>query len=200
MQNKLRLPEDKIIITLPGRFTEQKGQEYFLNVLKYIKSKNYLCLMVGDIKKNYKYIEKIKSLIYKYNLQEYIKIHDNIDDMPALYALSNIVVSPSIRPESFGRVSIEAQAMGKLFVGTTMGAICETVIDSKTGFLAPENNAREFAKILDKVINLSEEEKLKISEQSRQNVVENFSFDTMYDRMLSLYNRIEEYGNFGHWD
>jgi glycosyltransferase involved in cell wall biosynthesis len=200
MQNRLRLPEDKIIVTLPGRFSEQKGQEYFLNVLRYIKSKNYLCLMIGDIQKNTKHIEKIKNLIYKSNLQEYIKIHDNIDDMPALYALSNIVVSPSIRPESFGRVSIEAQSMGKLFVGTAIGATRETVIDGKTGFLVPENNAKEFAKMLDRIMSLSEKEKLKISEQSRRNIIENFSFDTMYNKMLYLYNGIEKYGNFGHWD
>ncbi|MDR2778437.1 MAG: glycosyltransferase [Rickettsiales bacterium] len=199
LQSKLKLPEDKIIITLPARFSQQKGQEYFLNVLRHIKYRNYLCLMVGDVKKNSKHIEKIKDLIYKFNLQEYIKIHDNIDDMPALYALSNIVVSPNIGPESFGRVSIEAQSMGKLFIGTATGATCETVNDGITGFLAPENNAREFAKILDRVINLSEEKKLEISEQSRRNVIENFSFDVMYNKMLNLYNKIEEYEDFGCW-
>jgi glycosyltransferase involved in cell wall biosynthesis len=200
MQNRLKLPEDKIIVTLPGRFAEQKGQEYFLNVLRCVKFKNYLCLMVGDIKKNSKYIEKIKNLIYKYSLQEYIKIHDNIDDMPALYALSNIIRSSSIRPESFGRVSIEAQSMEKLFIGTAIGATLETVVDGETGFLVPPDNTMEFARVLDKVMNLSEEEKLKITKQSRNNVIANFSFDTMYNKMLSLYNKIGEYGDFGHRD
>ncbi|GHU28098.1 capsular polysaccharide biosynthesis protein CapM [Bacilli bacterium] len=195
LQNELKLPDDKIVITLPGRFAKQKGQEYFLNVLRFVRSKNYFCLLIGDSKKNAGYAKKIEKLIYKYNLQDYVKIHGNINDMPALYVLSNIVVSTSIQPESFGRTAIETQSMGKLFVGTAVGGMLETVIDGETGFLAPPNNPKEFAAILDRVISLSAEEKVEISKKARKNVIDNFSFDGMYNKMLDLYNRIDEYEN-----
>ncbi|MDR2777874.1 MAG: glycosyltransferase family 4 protein, partial [Rickettsiales bacterium] len=186
LQNELKLPDDRIIITLPGRFSPQKGHEYFLDVLRHLKSKNYFCLLIGDIKKNCGYVEKIKKRIYKYDLQGLVKIHENINDMPALYVLSNIIVSSSIQPESFGRTSIEAQSMGKIFVGTALGGTLETVTDGETGFLAPSDDARGFAMILDRIINLPAEEKLIISEKSRQNVVDNFSFDAMYQKMLDI--------------
>ncbi|MDR1426118.1 MAG: glycosyltransferase family 4 protein [Rickettsiales bacterium] len=197
LQNNLRLPDDKIIITLPSRFSLQKGQEYFLSSLRYLRTKNYFCLLIGDIEKNPDYVKRIEKYIYKHNLQEFVKIHENINDMPALYVLSNIVVSSSIQAESFGRTAIEAQSMGKIFVGTALGGTLETVADGETGFLAPANNAREFAMVLEKAIDLPAEEKLKITKKSRQNVIDNFSFDIMYSKMLDIYNKIDQYENFG---
>lgn len=198
IQNEMKLPDDKIIITLPGRFAPQKGQEYFVDVLKYLKSDNYFCLLVGDTKKNPEYVERVRRRIYKHNLQGCVKIHDNINDMPALYVLSNIVVSASVQPESFGRTSIEAQAMGKIFLGTALGGTLETVSDGETGFLAPKNNARGFAVILDRVINLPADEKQLIAEKSKQNVIDNYSFEKMYCRMIDIYNRIDDYERFWH--
>lgn len=199
LQRELQLPEDRITIVVPARFAKQKGQEYFLNVLKFLKNCNYTCLLVGDINKNPSYVERIKKLIYKFNLQNFVRICGNISDMPALYSLSNVVVCPSITPEAFGRVSIEAQSMGKIFVGTAMGGTLETVIDKKTGFLVPENNAREFARILDDVMSLSVEEMETIQQNARENVVNNFTFNLMYDRMLSIYKKIATEEDFYDW-
>ncbi len=187
LQKKLKIPEDKVIITLPARFSKQKGQDYFLKALKYLKSTNYICLLVGDLKKKPKYVKYIEKLIYKYKLQNYVIIHDNISDIQALYYISTIVVSSSIKPESFGRISIEAQAMERIFVGTAIGGTLETVIDGETGFLVPENNEKAFAEIIDKILNLNEEEKLKIVKAARKNVIENFSFEKCYNNLLKIY-------------
>jgi glycosyltransferase involved in cell wall biosynthesis len=190
LQNELKLPDDKIIITVPARFAEQKGQDYFLKVLKHLKYDNYFCLLIGDTLKKPKYVKQIEVLTYKYGLQGFVKIHNNISDMPALYSLSNILVSASVKPESFGRISIEAQAMEKIFIGTAIGGTLETVLDGETGFLVPENNEREFARILDKVITMPEEEKKKIVKQGRERVVKNFAFDNFYGKLLKLYERV----------
>lgn len=200
LQDELKLPEDKIIITVPSRFTKQKGQEYLLNVLRFLKNENYICLLVGDIRKNPKYVKKIEKLVYKFNLQNYVKICNNISDMPALYVLSNIIISPSIQPEAFGRISIETQSMEKIFIGTAVGGTLETVKNEETGFLVPENNPKEFAEILDKVINLTSAETEKIKKQARQNILDNFTFDLMYNKMLNIYKKIVDDENFWNWN
>ncbi len=187
LQKTLKIPEDKAIIALPARFSKQKGQDYFLKTLKYLKSTNYVCLLVGDLKKKPKYVKYIEKLIYKYKLQNHVIIHDNINDIQALYYISTIIVSSSIKPESFGRISIETQAMERIFVGTAIGGTLETVIDGETGFLAPENNEKVFAEIIDKILNLKEEEKLKITKAARKNVSENFSFEKCYKSLLEIY-------------
>lgn len=190
LQSKLKLPDDKIIITLPARFTEQKGQKYFLKVLKNLKYENYMCIMIGDIKKNPKFVREIEKTIYKYQLENHVKIHENINDMPSLYALSNIIVSSSIVPEAFGRISIEAQSMEKIFVGSNIGGTLETVIDNKTGFLASSKNPADFASVLDYVINMKQDALDEIRKNARNNVLENYTFDIMYNKMLKVYNSL----------
>lgn len=196
LQDKLKLPDDKIIITLPARFSKQKGHDYFLKVLKYLDNNSYFCVLAGDVVKKPKYVKYIKKLIYKYDLQKQIGIYGNINDMPALYKLSNIIISSSIKPESFGRVAIEAQAMRRIFIGTSIGGTIETVIDNETGFLAPENNPREFATILNKVIELNQEEKNRIINNARDFCVKNFSIDNMYNSLLNLYNKVVNNDDF----
>lgn len=192
LQSKLKLPDDKIIITLPARFTEQKGQKYFLKVLKNLKYENYMCIMVGDTKKNPEYVREIEKTIYRYHLENNVKIYEDINDMPSLYALSNIIVSPSIVPEAFGRISIEAQSMEKIFVGTNIGGILETVVDGKTGFLASPKDPIAFASILDNIINMDQDTLDKIRKNARNNILENYTFDIMYNKMLEIYKSFDK--------
>lgn len=189
LQKKLKLPDDKMIITLPARFAKQKGHDYFLKVLKLLSYKNYYCVFVGDINKKPSFVKYIKKLIYKYNLQKNVGLYGNISDMPALYKLSNVVVSSSVKPESFGRISIEAQAMKRIFIGTGIGGTLETVEDGNNGFLVPENNPKLFADVLDKVLNFSDEEKNRITDNAREYVINNFIIDNMYNSLLNLYNK-----------
>ena len=189
LQKKLNIQEDKKIITLPARFSKQKGQDYFLKVLKYLDRNDYVCLLVGDIKKKPKYVKYIEKLIYKYDLQRNVKIFNTISDMPALYKISNIVISSSIKPESFGRVAIETQSMKKIFIGTNIGGTLETVINDETGFLAPYNDIKGFAEILNKVMDLNEDEQSKITEKARKSVEDNFTIDKMYNSLVNIYNK-----------
>ena len=55
--------------------------------------------------------------------------------MPIAYEISDVVISSSIEPEAFGRVSVEAQAMQKPIIASNIGGSNETIIDGKTGFL-----------------------------------------------------------------
>ncbi|MDR2760580.1 MAG: glycosyltransferase [Rickettsiales bacterium] len=191
IQEELKIPDDKIIITLPARFTKIKGHMYFLKVLRFLAlyCQNFLCVMVGDIKKHPKFLKSLQKHITKYGLSGFIKIHGDINDITALYTLSNIIVSSSTKAESFGRVSIEAQSMGKIFVGTDLGGTLETVIDGETGFLAPHNDERIFARILLKIINMSQQEKDEIGKAAVKNG-KKYSLDIMYDKTVEFYEHI----------
>jgi phosphatidylinositol alpha-1,6-mannosyltransferase len=70
------------------------------------------------------------------------------DDLPAVYALSDVFVMPSrVRPaecdvEGFGLVFLEANACGKPVIGGRTGGIPEAIVDGETGFLVdPESRA-----------------------------------------------------------
>lgn len=190
MQERLQLPDNKIIITMPARMTPIKGQDYLLEALNLIENKNFYCVLAGENSKHKKYRKKIEKIIYKNNMGSFVKICDNIMDMQSLYAISDIVISATQKPESFGLVSIETQAMKKIFIGTALGGTLETIKDGETGFLAPYNSKEYFANIIEKTINLSQDEKNKIGGIARENVYENFTFDLFYEKIKNLYNNL----------
>ena len=126
----------------------------------------------------------------KSQLSEKVRVMGICKDMSAAYAVSHAVISSSVRPEAFGRVAIEAQAMGRIIIATKIGGSLETIIDKKTGFLVELNDSKKFAEVIDKVLNLSEEEAKEIGTEARKHVEENFSNEKMCEETLKVYRSL----------
>ncbi|MDR3290105.1 MAG: glycosyltransferase [Rickettsiales bacterium] len=187
--NKLNLPDDKQIMLLPGRFTNWKGQLYFLDVLKHVKNKNYVCVMIGDAKKHPRYKKRIEKKIKKLNLKDFIRFEAPTNDMTSFYSISSFIISSSIRGESFGMISIEAQAMEKIIIATAVGGSLETIIDKKTGYLVDPDDKKLFAKTIDKVLTMNLEEKNEICKNARRHILENFTINKMCENTLNVYKK-----------
>lgn len=190
MQDKLNVPDGKNIILLPGRLTSWKGQEFFIDSLAKVKNKNFFCLIMGDDKGHKTYRKRLEKKITDNNLAGSVKIIGNTNDISAAYMLSDIVVSSSTRGEAFGRVAPEGCAMKRLVVATKLGGSMETIIDKKTGWLVESDNTEEMAKTLDLVLNLSKEEREKITKKSRENIKNNFSLELMCNKTIKIYREI----------
>jgi len=134
---KCSLPDDMPIICLPGRITRWKGQKFLLESLKLLPHRNFFCIFVGDDSQHGGFAAELRKAISQMGLEENCRLVGNILDMPALYMLSSIVISASTRPEAFGRVAVEAMAMGRPVIATDIGASQETVKDGETGWLVP---------------------------------------------------------------
>ena len=93
---------DKVII-LPGRLTRLKGHQTFLEAIAQLKELSSAhCLIVGDEPGKDHYQQELQAFIDKQNLAKIVKFTGNCFDMPAIYQLADIVISASIKPESFG--------------------------------------------------------------------------------------------------
>ena len=66
--------------------------------------------------------------------------------MALAYKVADIIISASIEPEAFGRISVEAQSMQKIIIASNLGGSNETVIDEKTGYLFKSGNAKSLSK------------------------------------------------------
>ncbi len=187
--NEWHLPEDRKIILLPARFTAWKGHEFLIEALKKIE-RDFCCVMVGSDHGHKVFRKKVEYAIVEAGLAGKVKVVGLCKDMPAAYALSHIVVSSSVKPEAFGRVAIESQAMKRVTLATKIGGALETIIDDKTGFLVEVNDAEGLAKLLDKALNFSESEAKQIGESARQHIEQNFSNEKMCEDTIKIYKSL----------
>jgi glycosyltransferase involved in cell wall biosynthesis len=113
--------------------------------------------------------------------------------MPALYAAADYVLSPSMKPESFGRVIIEAAAMGKIVIATDHGGAAESILSGQTGFLIPVDQGESaLARAMKTVWGLSDTDRRTLCQAARQRIVDAYSLSAMQNATLDVYRRFEK--------
>ena len=132
-----RIPEVATVVLLPGRLTRWKGQTILIEAMAKLKRKDVYCVLLGDNQGRSEYSDELDTLIHNLQLEQRVRIADHCDDMAVAYMMANVVVSASTEPEGFGRVAVEAQAMGRPTIATSIGGSKETIIDGVTGWLVP---------------------------------------------------------------
>ncbi len=114
--------------------------------------------------------------------------------MREAYALSDIVVSSSIEPESFGRVVCEAMSMQRLVLATNLGGSKDTIIDGQTGFLT-EPNSISLADKLCKLLTLDDTNRVAIKNKARKRMQESFDLEKSDRKMLKVYENLSRLNN-----
>jgi glycosyltransferase involved in cell wall biosynthesis len=178
------------VIMLPARITEWKGQDVLIKSLSRLKALPWLAVCVGDTRENPSYTRRLQNLISHEQLENRVRFVGHCEDMPAAYLVADVVVSASsTEPEAFGRVAIEAQAMGKPVIATAHGGSLETVIDGESGRLVKPCDVEDLTSALNEVIqNLPLREKL--GRRSRAWVLENFTVQRMCRETVALYLKL----------
>ena len=197
-QEKLKkewgLEANKFIILMPGRLTYWKGQEKFIDALNILVEDygvtNFQAILLGSDQGRKVYSKKLLSLAERYSLTKKIKFLNHCLDMPLAYSLADVVVSASIEPEAFGRVSVESQSMGKPIIASNIGGSKETILNKKSGFLYKHDDPRELAKNLNTVMQLNQEELKLIGNEGRKNVTKKFDVEVMCDSNLREYKKL----------
>ena len=105
-----------------------------------------LCVLLVGAEQRPGFRRELEAAIERLGLVGMFRIVDHCDDMPAAYMLSDVVVSASNEPEGFGRVIIEAQAMGRPVVATDHGGARETILPGVTGWLAAPGDPAALAR------------------------------------------------------
>jgi len=186
--------KDIPLILLPGRLTQWKGQEMFIealyNVNKEMPDKNFFAVILGSDQGRKVYKKKLIRLVEQYRLQNCVKFIDKCELMPLAYKVSDIIVSSSIEPEAFGRVSVEAQSMGKPIIASDIGGSKETIINDKTGFLFEAGKPESLSKRLIHVLNLDESTLKFMGIEGRKNVVKKFNIEKMCFSTYSEYKKL----------
>ena len=191
---KWQIEKDKKIILLPGRLTEWKGQEVFLDAINLVNIElgyeAFYAVILGSDQGRDLYKKKLIRLTEQHRMTNQIKFIDHCKDMALAYKVSDIVVSASIEPEAFGRVAVEAQSMEKPIIASNIGGSNETVVDEKTGFLFESNNAKSLSQKILKTLFLDEVSIKSMGIEGRKNIIKKFNVEKMCFSTYSEYKRI----------
>ena len=191
---KWDIEKNKKIILLPGRLTSWKGQEVFIEAINLVNIElgyeAFYAVILGSDQGRDLYKKKLIRLSEQYRLSKQIRFIDHCKDMALAYKVSDIVVSASIEPEAFGRVSVEAQSMQKPIIASNIGGSNETIIDEKTGFLYEAGNAKSLSNKILKIFYMDEIQLKAIGTQGRKNIVQKFNVEKMCFSTYSEYKRL----------
>ncbi len=191
---KWEIKRGKKIILMPGRLTEWKGQELFLEAINIVNRElgheAFYGVILGSDQGRKIYKKKLMRLVEQYRLNNQIRFVEECKKMPVAYKISNIVISASIEPEAFGRISVEAQSMEKPIIASNIGGSNETIIDNKTGILFESGNAEALSKKIIEVLQLDEATIKSMGIEGRKNVVKKFNIEKMCFSTYSEYKKL----------
>ena len=188
--DNLAVPEDVPVVMLPARATEWKGHHILLQALAKIKDRPFICLMIGAGDGKPTFVKRLARFGNELGLEGRFRLTPIIDDMPAALMVADVVVMPSITPEPFGRVALEAQAMGRPIVAFDHGGAIESIIPGKTGWLARPKDVNSLAEALVEALSLSPRQRKMLANAARRHIEKNFSTETMCSETIKIYRRV----------
>jgi glycosyltransferase involved in cell wall biosynthesis len=183
-----RLPDGMPVVMLPGRLTRWKGHLVLIDAIGRLGRNGLRCVFVGS--GNGRYRRQLVDTIARRGLNELFQIAEDCRDMPAAYKLADVVVSASTRPEGFGRVIAEAQAMGRPVIATDHGGAREILRDDETGWLVPPGDAQALAETIARALDLPQSKRLTLAERAMAHMRAHFTTKAMTDRTLAVYEEI----------
>ena len=191
---KWEIEKDKKIILMPGRLTSWKGQELFIEAINLVNIElgyeAFNAVILGNDQGRDLYKKKLIRLTEQHRLSKQIKFIDHCKDMALAYKVSDIIVSASVEPEAFGRVSVEAQSMEKIIIASNIGGSNETIIDEKTGFLFESGDAKSLCRKIIQVITMDETSLKIMGIEGRKNIMKKFNVEKMCFSTFSEYKRL----------
>ena len=180
-----RLADGSPVVLLPGRLTRWKGQLVLIEAMARLRRPGVHAVILGTGKPRYR--RELEEAVTRAGLGAYFRFVDDCNDIAAAYMLADVVVSASTSPEGFGRVIVEAQAMGRPVIATAHGGAQETIIPGETGWLVPPNNPLALAQALARVLDQPSEARMAMAARQIMHVREHFSSALMAARTLSVY-------------
>ncbi len=188
LREEFNIPADDLLIGMIGRVNHWKGQPYFLEIAREILKKypDTRFIMAGDAYPgNEGLFDKLNNDIIKQDLQNRVFNIGYRTDIANILNALDIFVLPSILPDPFPTVILEAMAASKAIVATNHGGAKEMIVDMETGILIPFDNAIESANKISILIP-DAAKRIAMGESARKRMLDNFSVQSFNDAVLKL--------------
>ena len=178
----------KIKVGMAGRINRWKGQKLFVDMAKLISQENdnVEFLIAGNVYKGEDYIlDDLKEYILESGVKDKIGLLGQVDNMNSFYKNIDIFILPSIQPEPFGLVVIEAMNNKLPVVATNHGGPVEIIDNNIDGFLVDYKDAKEMAQVVNKLIK-DKELRSYIAANAERKVKEKFNVSRYVDEISCI--------------
>lgn len=189
LKQELNLGDSEILVVMIGRVNHWKGQDYFIDIAKNIlkNQPDTKFVMAGDAYAgNEHLVDKLKNRITNEGLSNSVYYIGYRTDIPNLLNSADIFVLPSILPDPFPTVILEAMASAKPVIATNHGGAVEMVVNDETGILIPFDNAEVAAgKIVTLISDLPKISKM--GEAGRKRINTLYSLEAYKNSILTVF-------------
>lgn len=181
--NRKNKKENKILYM--GRVSEIKNLEIVINALHYIKDKKIIFQIIGPCED--KYLQKLKEIAKKYKIENRVKINNTIynynEEIKELDS-ARFFILPSLS-EGMPQVLVEAMARGNVVIASNNKGNCDLITDGKNGFLFKNNNFKDLAGKINKILIMKKEELTKVKKEAKK-TSEQFSWNKIIEKIEKL--------------
>ncbi len=192
---------DAFKVLLPARLTAWKGHETAIDAVATLKSRlqgnsdtgqgtGLTLVFCGGAQGRRDFDETLRAMIDERGVRNMVHLVGDCADMPAAYGWADAVMAPSTRPEAFGRVVVEAGAMGKPVIASNHGGACETVINGETGILVRPGDPEALADAIERLWRMTPQERRVMGENGRARATSVYSSAAMCDATLRIYSNL----------
>jgi glycosyltransferase involved in cell wall biosynthesis len=138
-----------------GRINRIKGQEILIEAIGLLSPQirsRISVRIVGDAFEDRAREIMIRSLVHEAGLSDIVQIAPFAAEPASLYEWADLVVIPSQKPESLGRVAIEAMAFARPSIASAIGGLVEVIENGRSGWLVAPGRADILASTIHKIV------------------------------------------------
>ena len=181
------------VLLLPGRLTPWKGHLFVIDALRKLpdelRNKIFL-VFAGDSERKPRFTRTVQEKLRIFDLQSRVRFCGFTKDMPATYLASDIVLTPSIRPEAFGRTAAEAGAMGKPVIACNHGGANEILEREVTGLTVSPNDVQGLSDAISFLVSNNQNKRRSMGKAAMRRIRQLFSKESLQYSTLQVYEEL----------
>lgn len=188
------VPVRSRLILMPARISRIKGHTILIEALSQLRTAQpdlqFHAVIIGAAQGRDDYVRELQAALAVAALTAQVTLAGQCLDMPAAYAAADLVVAPSLVAEGFGRVPVEAQALGVPVIASALGGFQETIIPDMTGWLVPPGDAAALAQKIAQALALDPAMRVAWAVTARRHVRDRYDQQKMIAATLDVYQKI----------
>ncbi len=183
------VPSDAPLIGMVGRLSHWKGQDYFLEVAALVHQARpaaRFAIVGGTVAGQEGRVVELRAAIDRLGLTSVMTLDNFREDVGAVLDAYDLFVMPSILPDPFPTVVLEAMAAGRPVIANAHGGSTELVIDGRTGMLVPPGQAEAMAAAIISMIDQPARAQ-EMGHEGRRRIEQQFSLERFITRWSQIY-------------